>query len=178
MNLLNTRSGYGAISRALHWIIVLAILAQWLLAEADKDSTPIPGSGLDAITLHQSIGLTVLLLAIVRLAWRFLNPAPAWPADMKSYEITLARVVHLSFYLLLFAIPLTGWALSSVEDEPMRFFNWFDVPRIAVAKEATLEETHEILFNVLVALAVLHLLGAAKHWIVSRRARWAGAATR
>jgi len=176
MNLLNSRAEYGAISRALHWIIVLAILAQWLLAQADENSVPVRGLQLDALTLHQSIGLTVLLLALVRLTWRFLNPAPAWPLDMKSYEITLARAVHAGFYMLLFAIPVTGWALSSIEDEPLRFFNWFDVPRMALANKDTLEETHEILFNTLVALAVLHLLGAAKHWIVARRARFSGTA--
>lgn len=169
MNLLNTHSEYGLISRALHWIIVLSILAQWLLAEATEDTGPVWGS-FDALVLHQSIGLTVLLLAIVRLAWRFLNLTPAWPADMKSYEITLARVVHFAFYVLLFAIPVTGWMLSSVEDEPLRFFNWFDVPRIVLAGEETLEEVHEVLFNILVGLAVLHFVGAAKHWL-SRRLR-------
>lgn len=171
MNLLNTRSEYGFISRALHWIIVAAIVAQWLLAEADENSGPIYGTGFDALTLHQSIGLTILLLAIVRLVWRFLNPIPAWPADMKSYEVTLARAVHFGFYVLLFAIPIAGWALSSVEDEPLRFFNWFDVPRIALAGEETLEEVHEVLFNILVALAVLHVIGAAKHWLVGRLRR-------
>ena len=169
MNLLNTRSEYGLISRALHWIIVLSILAQWLLAEANEDSSPVYG-GFDALMLHQSIGLTVLLLAVVRLAWRVLNVTPAWPADMKSPEIAVARVVHFAFYLLLFAIPATGWLLSSVEDEPLRFFNWFDVPRIILVGEETLEEVHEALFNILVGLAVLHAIGAAKHWL-SRRLR-------
>jgi cytochrome b561 len=178
MNLLNSRSKYGAISWALHWIIVLAILAQWLLSESDEDAVVVPGLQLDALALHQSIGLIVLLLAIVRLAWRSLSATPAWPADMKSYEITLARTVHFAFYVLLFAIPLSGWALSSVEDEPLRFFNWFDVPRIAVANEETLEEVHEVLFNILVALAALHVLGAIKHWIVARRDRFVGNATR
>lgn len=170
MNLLNTRSKYGIISRALHWIIVLAIIAQWLLAEADEDSGPLYGSSFDALTLHQSIGLSVLLLATVRLAWRFLNPTPAWPADMKSYEVTLARAVHFAFYVLLFAIPITGWALSSVEDEPLRFLSWFDVPKIfrSVTAEETLEEVHEVLFNTLVVLALLHVIGAAKHWLVNR----------
>lgn len=53
----------------------------------------------------------------------------------------------------------------------MRFFDWFDVPRVALSNEDTLEETHEILFDILVALAALHVLGATKHWIVSRRSR-------
>jgi cytochrome b561 len=168
MNLINTRSQYGLVSRTLHWIIVLAIFAQWLLAEADDDSHPVYGSELSALTLHQSIGLIVLLLAVLRLAWRIMNPTPAWPEDMKSYEITLARVVHVAFYALLFAIPLTGWALSSVEDEPLRFFNWVDVPRIVLAGEETLEEVHETLFNILLALAALHVIGAAKHWLARR----------
>ncbi|HEY0938526.1 MAG TPA: cytochrome b [Steroidobacter sp.] len=171
MNLLNTRSAYGVVSRTFHWVIVLAILAQWLLAEANEDSSPLPGSSLDALTLHQSIGLTVLLLAVMRLLWRFVNATPAWPDDMGTYEIALARAVHFSFYVLLFAIPITGWALSSVEDEPLRFFNWFEVPRFVLAGEDTLEEVHETLFNILVALAVLHVIGAAKHWLTARLRR-------
>ncbi len=90
---------------------------------------------------------------------------------MKVYEVTLARVVHIAFYVLLFAIPLSGWALASVEDEPMRIFGWFDLPRIVVGSEDTLEEVHEALFNGLVFIAVLHVLGAAKHWLVARRTR-------
>lgn len=168
MKLLNTRSEYGVVSRGLHWIIVLAIVGQWLLAEADEDSGPLFGSSFDALTLHQSIGLTVLVLAAIRLVWRFMNPIPAWPEDMKPYEIGIARVVHFAFYALLFAIPITGWALSSVEDEPLRFFHWFDVPRIASSGEETLEEVHEVLFNILLALAALHVVGAAKHWLAGR----------
>jgi cytochrome b561 len=156
MKLLNTRSRYGLVSLALHWVIVLGIIGQWALAEAD------------VLTLHQSLGMIILVLAAVRLAWRALNPVPGWPADMKPYEITLARVVHVAFYVLLFAIPLSGWALASVEDEPLRFFGWFDLPRIVVGSEDTLEEVHEVLFNVLVALAVLHVAGAAKHWLARR----------
>src|SRR6185295_11785238 len=100
MKLLDNRTQYGFISRALHWIIVLAIVAQWLLAEAGEDSESSTGSGFDAVTLHQSIGLAVLALAIFRLAWRLANPAPAWPADMKPYEMVFARAVHVAFYVL------------------------------------------------------------------------------
>jgi cytochrome b561 len=159
MKLLNTRSSYGLVSLALHWMIVLGVIGQWALAESEN------------LTLHQSIGLTILALAVVRLAWRAVNPKPAWPADMKPYEINLARVVHVAFYALLFAIPLSGWALASAEDEALRFFGWFDVPRMIVGSEDMLEEVHEVLFNILVALAVLHVLGAIKHWMAGRSRR-------
>lgn len=155
MKLLNTPAHYGLVSLALHWIIVFGIIAEWALAESD------------ILPLHQSIGITILALAAIRLAWRALNPTPAWPADMKKYEMVLARVVHVAFYALLFAIPVTGWALASVEDEPLRFFGT-DLPRIVLGSEDTLEDVHETLFNILVALAVLHVAGAAKHWLAAR----------
>ena len=159
MSILNTPSRYGLVSRGLHWIIVLAIIAQWLLAEAGDAAMP----------LHQSIGISIVVVALIRLAWRLVNPSPAWPADMKPSEIRLARVVHVALYVLLFAIPISGWALSSVEDQPLRFFNAFDLPRIALGSEDTLEELHEMLFNGLLALAVLHVLGALKHWFAGHR---------
>jgi len=161
MALLDTPSRYGLVSRALHWVIVFGLVGQWALAESD------------AVPLHQSIGVLLLGLALFRLAWRAFNPAPAWPADMKSYEIMLARTVHVAFYVLLFAVPLSGWALGSAEDEPLRFFGAFDLPRIVIGSEDTLEEVHEMLFNLLVALAVLHVLGAAKHWLAARSGRLA-----
>src|SRR6188768_467349 len=104
VKMLNSQSQFGLVSRALHWIIVLAIVAQWLLAEAE---------GSAALGLHQSIGMSVLLLTLVRLAWRLFNPTPAWPADLRQYEVSRARVVHFAFYALLIAIPISGWALSS-----------------------------------------------------------------
>jgi len=156
MKLLNTRSGYGLVSLALHWIVVLGIIGEWVLAEAE------------VMPLHQSMGITLLVLAAIRLMWRVANPDPAWPADIKPYEMRLARVVHFALYALLFAIPLSGWALASAEDEALRMFGWFDLPRIVLGSEDTLEDVHETLFNVLVALAALHVLGAIKHWLASR----------
>jgi cytochrome b561 len=158
VKLLNTQSSYGFVSLALHWVIVFAIVGQWALAESER------------VPLHQSIGIVILMLAVVRLAWRAFNPKPAWPVDMKPYEITLARIVHVAFYVLLFTIPLSGWALGSVEDEPLTFFGWFELPRFVVGSEDTIEEVHEVLFNVLMGLAVLHVLGAIKHWIALRGA--------
>lgn len=158
MTLRNTPSSHGTVSLALHWIVVFGLIGQWALAESE------------GLALHQSLGIVLLALAVVRLLWRAINPVPAWPADMQPYEKVLARVVHVALYALLFAIPLSGWALASTEDEPLRVFG-LDLPRIVVGSEDTLEEVHEALFNVLVGLALLHVLGAAKHWLARRRSR-------
>ena len=164
MRLLNTRSDYGLVSLALHWIIVFGIIGEWALAEAD------------ILPLRQSIGITLFALAAIRMAWRTANPVPAWPEDMKNHEKALARTVHFAFYGLLFAIPLSGWALGSAKDEPLRFFG-LDLPRIVLGSEDTLEDIHETLFNILVGLAVLHVAGAGKHWLAAR-ARERARATR
>jgi cytochrome b561 len=156
MKLLNTPSSHGLVSLALHWLVVLGIIGQWILAEAE------------IIPLHQSIGMVLLALACLRLAWRVWSARPAWPPDIKPHEIVLARIVHLALYALLFALPLSGWLLASVEDEPLRFFGWFDLPRIVVGSEEALEDLHEGLFNVLVGISVLHVLGAAKHWLAGK----------
>jgi cytochrome b561 len=156
MQLLNTHRNYGLVSLALHWTIVVGLVAQWVLAENDN------------IPLHQSIGLAILALAVFRLVWRLANPKPAWPSDMKPYEVTMASIAHVALYALLFALPMSGWALASTEDEPLRFFGWFDLPRFVVGSEDTLEEVHETLFNVLMGLTALHLLGAIKHWLAAR----------
>jgi cytochrome b561 len=98
---------------------------------------------------------------------------PAAPATMKRYEIALARTVHAAFYLLLFAIPLSGWALATADEQPLSFFGLFDIPQLRIGaqlpiaggtlSEDQLEEVHEILFNILLGLALLHVAAALKH---------------
>jgi cytochrome b561 len=168
MKLLNTSAEYGVVSRALHWIVVIAIVGQWLLAEAGEDAEAVGSSSFDALTLHRSLGLTILMLAAIRLVWRLLNPKPAWPSDMKRYEVVMARTVHIGFYVLLFAIPLSGWALASAEGEPLNYFKWFEVPLIPTQAKETMEDVHEVMFNVLIALALAHIVGATKHWLAAR----------
>ena len=169
MNLRNSQQRFGAIAASLHWVIVAGLIAQYFLAEAGEDSEEVAGA-FTAMSVHQSIGWTILALAIVRVLWRFADPRPQWPATMKPSAITIARIVHIVFYALLFAIPLSGWALSSAEGESLRFFNLFTMPALPAGAdmEETLEEVHEVLFNVLLGLAVLHILAALKHQFIDR----------
>jgi cytochrome b561 len=87
---------------------------------------------------------------------------------MRPFERRFAKLIHVAFYALLFAVPLSGWALSSAEGDRMSFFGLFTMPPLPVgeAMEHTVEEVHEILFNVLAALGLLHLLAALKHQFV------------
>jgi len=166
----NTARRYGAVSAWLHWIIVAGIIAQYFLAEAGEEHEDAAAGAMDAMNVHSSLGITLLLLAMVRLVWRLVEQPPARPATAKSYEVLLMRSVHAAFYVLLFAIPLSGWILTSAEGEAFRFFGTFEFPALPTgasgADKDLLEEIHEVLFNILVALAALHVIAALKHRFV------------
>ena len=175
----NTASRYGYVATVLHWVIVAGIIAQYFLAEAAEDrAAGTPAGALSAASLHNSIGITILALAILRVLWRVAELPPALPETMKSYERVLARTTHIAFYVLLFALPITGWALATVDQQPISFFGLFDLPQLRIGAqlpidggtlaEDQLEEVHEVLFNVLLGLAALHIAAALKHHFYDR----------
>ena len=174
----NTASRYGYIATALHWVIVVGIIAQYFLAEAAEDREGSSASAFGAAGLHDSIGMTILALAVVRVLWRVLQLPPELPQTMKNYERILARVTHFAFYALLFALPLTGWALATADQHAISFFGLFDLPQLRLGaqlpieggtlSEDQLEEIHEALFNVLLGLAALHVAAALKHHFFDR----------
>jgi cytochrome b561 len=168
----NTASRYGYVATALHWVIVAGIAAQYFLAEAAEDREGAPASALSAASLHNSIGVTILALAILRVLWRALELPPALPETMKSYQRVVARTTHVAFYVLLFALPLTGWLLATAAQQPISFFGLFDLPQLPIEdgtlRKQQLEEVHEVLFNVLLGLAVLHVAAALKHHFFDR----------
>jgi cytochrome b561 len=169
MQWLNSRSRYGFVAASLHWIIVAAIVAQYFLAEAAEEQSDGPVGVFTAASIHNSLGIAILALALLRILWRVVELPPAPPATMKPYEIALARTVHAAFYFLLFAIPLSGWALATVDQQPLSFFGLFDIPQLRIGAqlgklgEEQLEDVHEILFNILLGLALLHAAAALKH---------------
>jgi cytochrome b561 len=171
----NTASRYGFIASSLHWIIVVGVIAQYVLAEAGEDGEAAAAGPMD---IHQSLGITLLVLALIRLAWRVIELPPTRPVTMKRYEVHLARAAHATFYVLLFAIPLTGWALATIDGQSLSYFGLFDLPQLRIGAqlpveggslgEDQLEEIHEVLFNVLAGLALLHVLAALKHHFFDR----------
>jgi len=178
MKWLNSATRYGFIASFLHWIIVAGVIAQYLLAEAAEENETAAASATGAMGLHQSLGVALLALALIRLVWRVIELPPARPPTMKRYEVQLARTAHAVFYLLLFAIPLTGWALATSDGHSLSYFGLFDLPQLRIGAQLPieggtlskhqLEEIHEVLFNVLAGLAVLHVLAALKHHFFDR----------
>jgi cytochrome b561 len=159
MHWRNTIERYGFIGQSLHWLVVGGIIASYLLAEAAEDDEQ---GGLMGI--HRSLGIAIFALALLRVAWRLVDRTPAWPATMAFWERAAAGAAHLLLYALLFALPLTGWLVSGAQGHSVSFFGLFELPPLQPGADAeALEDVHEALFNVLVALAALHAAAALKH---------------
>jgi cytochrome b561 len=168
MTLRNTPRRWGAIAQLLHWLIVLFIVAQFTLATL-FEQLPAGAKKLTLLSRHKSIGITILILAVVRLAWRWSNPTPTLPDTLKPYERTLARLTHALLYVLLFAVPLSGWLMSSARGFPVSWFGFLQLPDLVPKNKALYEAlltTHGILAWTLGIVATVHLVAALKHHFV------------
>jgi cytochrome b561 len=170
MNFRNTTRAWGVLSKTFHWLIVLLIITQWLIAER-ADDMPNGLAKLQTLAWHKSIGITVLMLAILRLVWRWLNPVPSLEGMAKPWERMLAGLSHVLLYTLIFAMPLTGWMMSSARNFPVSWFRLFQLPDLVAPSDQLFHQMldlHHLLFKVLLVVALLHVLGAAKHHLIDR----------
>jgi cytochrome b561 len=119
---------------------------------------------------HTALGLTVLALMLIRVGWRLTHQVPAPPPGSPAWQNAAARFVHGAFYVLMLVLPLSGWLLTTLEGDAVTYFGWFAVPALPVSglDEDFVEETHEVLGNVLLVLAAVHVLAGLKHQFVDR----------
>lgn len=168
MTLRNSRERWGSLSQFLHWLIVALIALQAGLGLFGL-MLPLGMQKLAVFARHKSIGITILALAMLRLLWRWLNPAPPLPANLRPYQRSLARFTHAALYGLLFALPLTGWMMSSARGFPVSWFNVLQLPDL-VPKSETLYQAlvtaHAALAVTLGLTVALHSAGALKHHFV------------
>jgi len=170
MALRNTTRRWGAIAQTFHWVIVVLLIIQVTLAEI-ADDLPTGMEKLRTLARHKSVGITILALVILRLAWRSVNAHPALPGNLRPYERTLARLSHLALYVLLFALPLTGWTMSSARGFPVSWFGFFTLPDLVPRSRPlydALVMTHQTLAWFLFAVVALHVAGALKHHFVHK----------
>ncbi len=166
----NSSDRFGAVAQIFHWTIVALIIVQFVLAEQAED-LPTGLEKLATLARHKSVGITILALAILRLLWRWTNPTPTLPSNMKPWERMLARGTHFGLYGLLIVQPLTGWLMSSAKSYSVSWFGLITLPDLVAKDERlfeTLQETHEILAGTIFTLAVIHALAALKHHFVNR----------
>lgn len=174
-------SRYTTVAIILHWMIAISIIGLigaglWMVEAIKKPETR--ALAFDVYQLHKSLGLTVLVLSVVRLLWRLAHPAPPLPAGMSSIERFGATFTHVAFYVLMIAMPLAGWVMVSASKFglPTIVFGLFEWPHIAwIAAlegkepvEAAAKSAHKYMGYGLAALLALHVGAALKHHVVNR----------
>lgn len=161
-----TRDHYSSVAVFLHWSIALLIISNIGLGL-------MMGAHIRGVfPYHMSIGLTVLLLSLVRLGWRLTHPWLPLPPGMPTWERVLSRFTHVAFYVAIIVIPLLGWLTVSAGTRGGPAFFGIPIPRLPVAQSRELHEqlgdTHVWLVWATVALVVLHIAGALKHTYVQK----------
>jgi cytochrome b561 len=149
---------------ALHWITAALVVANLVLG-VSMAGLPISPRKLNWYLWHKSIGISVLVLTSLRVAWRLLRPHPA-PVPMPAWQARAARASHLALYLLLFAIPLSGWIYSSATGVQVVYLNFVPLPDLVPRNRAlgdALRWVHIGLNSVLAMVVLLHAAAALKH---------------
>lgn len=154
----------------LHWLMALLILAAFAIG-LKLWGLPLSPLKFRLIAWHKWAGISVLILLAVRVAVRLACKVPPLPAHMSPREQRLAHAGHLALYLLMAAVPLAGWMMSSAYGIPVVLFGILPLPALGgmdLALAAQLKLVHQAL-NLLLALTVAgHVLIALKHHFVDR----------
>lgn len=161
---------YTGTAIALHWAVAALIVGAFVIGLTAVELAVSPQK-LKLYSWHKWIGVSIALLALVRLAWRFRHPAPALPASMRRWEQRLATGTHALLYALLLAVPASGWLMSSASGFPVVYLGVLPLPDL-VAKDKALADTlklvHYALNKTLLVLIVLHIAAALKHHVLDR----------
>ena len=156
---------YRPIVVAIHWITAALVLTQVYLGFAFGSFPKGSAERNELFTWHKTVGVTILILALVRLAVRLMNPPPPYPAELAKWERAFAVWTHRLFYILIIALPLTGLMAVSKGGSTTEIVGGLTVPTIPLP---ALGELHEPLVFATIALLVLHVAGALKHQFIDR----------
>jgi cytochrome b561 len=168
MQLRNDERRYGVVAQGFHWLIAALVLATVVVA-LYMTGLPLGPQKVKVYNLHKSIGVTILVLTILRLLWRLVSPAPALLAGMSWWERTAARLSHLALYGILLVQPVVGIVHSWSASFPVVVFGLFTLPSLT-APDPELKKLLEALHGAIgwgfIALISLHAAAALRHHLL------------
>lgn len=163
------RLHYGSTAKAFHWVIVALLAVQlplgWLMPDIHRGMTP----GL-AMSLHISIGTTVLVLIVLRLLWRLTHPV-APDSELPSWQRVTSELVHWLLYIVVLLTTLSGWLFASARGWAIYLWGAVPLPRLVAQGSPvgrSLGGLHETLSWALLILIGVHVAAAFVHLLVYR----------
>jgi cytochrome b561 len=163
--------GYTATAIGLHWLIAALMICGFALGWVMTSIHGITPAKLRYVSWHKWIGVTVFALATLRILWRATHRAPPLPRGMPAWQKAGAHIGHALLYVLMIAIPVTGYLFSMASNVPVVYLGIVPLPRL-IAPDPTLKvvfkTAHLILNYSLAVLVVAHVAAALKHQWVDR----------
>ena len=163
-------ASYTKTAITLHWLIFTLIACGFTLGHYMVD-LPLSPMKLRYFSWHKWLGVTVFMFAVVRIVWRATHPVPPPPIGMPAWQKAAAGASHMMLYILIIAIPLSGWLFSSAAGVPTVYLGLIPLPDL-LSKDKPLsqflEQIHGILNNGLAALVAIHVVAALKHYFFDR----------
>jgi cytochrome b561 len=162
---------YSGPAIALHWLIALLIICGFSIGWIMTDIPGFTPAKLKYFSWHKWIGVTVFALAVARLLWRATHRAPALDSATPAWQKAAAHLVHGVLYVLMLAIPLSGYFYSSAAGIQVVYLGIVPLPTLIgpdQALKASLRTVHVLLNYTLLTLVVMHVLAALKHQFVDR----------
>lgn len=162
--------GYNGVAKTLHWL-VFALMSGAFAVGFYMGDLPLSPRKLQIVSWHKWTGVTIFVLVLLRLCWRLLNAPPPLPATMPFWERRAAEASHRILYLLMLAMPLTGWLMSSAKGFQTVWFGVLPLPDLLDKNPPlgkALAEVHETLGFIILAFVAVHVLAALKHHFIDR----------
>ena len=173
MELKSRSAKFGGIAKLFHWTMAVLIIGMLALG-LYMHELPFSPDKFKLYAWHKSIGMLVLMLALLRLGWRAIDIRPDHVPGMPQTHVKLAAVAHWALYGLMLSLPLSGWLMTSATGTQIDLFNTgILVPNLIGASEDALnllKTIHEILGKALMAVAAIHIGAALKHQFVDKDA--------
>lgn len=161
---------YSNTSIVLHWLIAILIVIAFILGNIMSDMKFSP-TKLQYYSYHKWLGVTILGLVAIRLITRLFNKAPPYPDSMGKIQKKMASAMHILLYVLMFAVPLSGYFYTLAAGYPVVYLGLFQLPVLIGPQpeiKESLKDLHEILNNIMLALVLLHVAAALKHQFLDK----------
>ena len=169
MQIFDNDARFGTVSRTFHWVMAIVLVCLWGVGFSLANHFVPQESRKDMMNMHKSIGVIILLIAILRLMWRFANRKSPSHESYSKFSRVMSKLNNALFYALMFIFPLSGIVMSVAGGRGLSVFGWALIntsvqPNKELGKLAW--QIHGICGKLFIACFVLHILGVLYHQFI------------